>query len=134
MLVALLAVCLAPQRLEVRPSPSLPGETVRVEVRAADRPLAGTSIEITPLARERDDVPTAPGITVATDVNGVATFVAEAPGAYEIAVRMPETSLVRVHRVGHGRRWWWAGFVTVPLGAALAWTVFRRARAAPPIN
>lgn len=119
--VVTLACVLAAPQVRVDPFPAEVGDGVAVTVRRDGQPVAGQEVVVELPDRSRR----ACGVT-ATD--GVLRFRPEGPGYHVFHTTLDGTHVLTPLSVVPSSRRWPLALATVPLGLALLWWNFRRAR------
>ncbi len=119
MLLALSLTLLAPQQLEPAPYPAAVGQSVTVRATQLGQAIVGLPVQV----RKPSGPQVACGVT---DAMGAVVYVPEEVGFHVFVAKVGGVEVLAPLPVTAPRRSWWAAFVLVPLGLALAWHNLRR--------
>ena len=119
MLLALALTLLAPQKLEPAPYPAQVGESVTVRATRGEEPITGLTVTV----RKPSGTAVECGVT---DAAGAVVYIPDEVGFHVFVGKVGGVGVLAPLPVTAPQRSWWAAFVLVPLGLALAWQNLRR--------
>lgn len=118
---AILSCALALQQLSIQPFPGAVGQAVTIRAQGTAGPLAGLPIQV-----ELEGGVAQP--VGATGADGTLVFTPQQPGYHVFAAVIDGVRNVAPVAIVPPRRRSWLALATVPLGLALLWSAFSRAR------